>query len=318
MIDCAVADIFRKQSRCALIAHIAPDGDTLGSTLALSLALEAVGIKSDLYCEEVVPQIYRLLPGWERFYLPPSSPPEYGLAVAVDVSVSERMGACESIFLAAKETLVLDHHKTNSGFGDTNVIVDKAATAEIILELIDVLGVPLSRDVAVNLYVGLSTDTGNFSYANTTGDALRTAARLVDTGIDVAEITRLVFRLRSLAKTKLIGRAIEKFRFDANGKIAWVYLSPGDYADCGATDEDTEGIINYAIECKDVEIAILARERNGAVKLSLRSSGAVDVGSLADTLGGGGHTNAAGITLSGDVDSVMESVLAAARGVIGA
>lgn len=316
-IDRIVAEKLRAAGTCAVIAHVAPDGDTLGSALALALALEGLGVRADVYCQDEVPKMYRLLPGWERVKAPPAEAIAYPVAVSVDVSDEGRLGSCAALFHAAGERIVIDHHKTNPLFGDVNMVLEGAATAELMLDVLDALEAPLTREIADNLFVALSTDTGNFSYANTTGRALRAAARLAEAGADIAELTRAVYRVRSPQKTRLIGRAIAGMRLEAGGRIGLICLSEEDFALSGAMDEDTEGIVNYASECEGVQIAILARPSGKGVKLSLRSTGGADVGALAGTLGGGGHAAAAGVTLPCGMDEAVERILDAARGAIG-
>ncbi len=307
----AAAELLCAAESVAVIAHVTPDGDTLGSALALALALEKLGIGADVCCGDGVPHLYRFLPSSDRVRMSPGAP--RAVAVAVDVSDPARLGGFGNLFVKSGRRIVLDHHATNTGFGDIDVILPRASTAQIVLELIDLMGVLPNADIARCLYVGLATDTGNFVYANTDGEALRCAARLADCGIDISAITKLVYRTRRVAKTRLIGRAIERMEFLLDGRLAVISLTPEDYRRCGADDADTEGIINYAAECEGVQVAALARESAEGIKISLRSNGNIDVGELAKSLGGGGHRAASGVTLSGPMPGALERVFLAVR-----
>ncbi len=318
MLSRLIAEKIKNAGRVALIAHVSPDGDTLGSTLALSLALDKLAVENDVYCEDEVPHTYAMLPGKEKVMRPRGDEPSYPLAVSLDVSDFHRLGVCARIFTEASESIVVDHHMTNTGFGRHNLILDRSATAEIALSLIDLIGVSLDRDIAVCLFIALSTDTGNFNYPNTTGDALRTAARLVDTGIDVASITKAVYRMRTPGKTKLIGRAVSGMSFELDGRIAVMQLTLEDYLSCGANDAETEGLVNYGIECEGIDVSIMARETENGVKFSLRSWGDPDVGTLAGALGGGGHVTASGVTLPGPLKAAVATVLGAVKRALGA
>lgn len=303
-----IAQAIKSAGRCALIAHVSPDGDTLGSTLGLSFALDELGIAHDVYCEDAVPHSYSFMAGVEKVHPPSTQIPAYPLAISVDVSDHHRLGECAVIFDGAQDTIVIDHHKTNPLFGKTNLVVDCAATGELMLHVIKALGAPLTKQIAENLYIGISTDTGNFNYANTTGDALHATAELVDAGVDVATITELLYRRRTPAKTMLIGKALSKMELRNQGAIAVMAMTQEDFDSVGASGDDSEGLINYGIECEGVQAAIFAKETDKGTKMSLRSKGRVDVGVLAASYGGGGHCHAAGVTIEKPLEEAVEAV----------
>ena len=293
-----------------LCAHIGPDGDTIGSVLALGAALEALGKRVQLTCADPVPELYAFMPGSEKIVMPDALAGEvFDLAVAVDVSDSARLGGARVLFDAASVRAVIDHHATNDGFGDINWVAPQAAaTGMLVLACVKALGVPLTLEIAEHLYVAVSTDTGNFRFANTDAAVLRSAAVLAEAGARPDRLTALLFYTRSLASVALRGRALSTLRLFAGGRAAVMALTAQDFAQTGATDSMTEGIVNYAIEIIGVEVAILARERDGEVKCSLRAKEPFDVAVLAQQFGGGGHALAAGCSLSLPIQDALPSL----------
>lgn len=303
----------KQAQRVVLIAHVSPDGDTLGSALALRLALLAIGAVADVVCQDAVPELYATLPGAGTVV-----PPEkvagrvYDLAVAVDVSDALRMGDCSPVFEAARSRMVVDHHGTNTRFGEENwVDPDASATGVLVLQLVRALDAELTPEIARCLFVALSTDTGHFQYQNTNAQALRAAADCVEARIDVAQITEGLYRERPRAKTELLACALRSLRFERGGRLAYMKLSRADFERCGASDAMSEGLINYAIETQGVKVAFLARENGAGVKFSLRSRPPYDVAAVCKRFGGGGHVFAAGCTIAASLDEAVSSMLAA-------
>ena len=203
-----------------------------------------------------------------------------------------------------RERALIDHHATNPAFADVNLIDgDAAATGVMVVELMDRLRIPLTPSMAENLYVGITTDTGNFSYPSTDGRTLRAGAKCLDAGADPDEITRRMFRLRTVARTQLLGAAVSQMQLLDGGKIAIFKVSKLMLNEFGAANADCEGIVSYGTETEGVRAAALLREQTGGrVKASLRSLGEVDVSRVALLHGGGGHAAAAGCTLVGGLD----------------
>jgi len=293
-----------------LCAHIGPDGDTLGSTLALGMALEALGKRVRLTCADPMPTLYAFMPGIDKIVGPDALTGEtFDLVVAVDVSDPARLGTARALFDAASVRAVIDHHPTNGGFGDANWVAPQAAaTGMLALACIKGLGVPLSPEMAECLYVAISTDTGNFRFANTDAAALRAAAVLAEVGARPDKLTELLFYTRSQAGVALRGRALSTLRLFAGGRAAVMALTAQDFAQTGATDSMTEGIVNYAIEITGVQVAALVRERDGEVKCSLRAREPLDVGLLAQRFSGGGHALAAGCSLPLPMESALRDL----------
>ncbi|MDD4797621.1 MAG: DHH family phosphoesterase [Eubacteriales bacterium] len=298
-----------------VISHISPDGDTLGSALALYWALIHLGKDAELYCQDAVPALYGFLPGAARVKNTGLAD-DYALAVAVDCASLDRLGDAGEAFQAAAANVCIDHHKSNPLFGQYNLVrTDTAAVAEVLTDFFIDEGFPITADMADCLYTGLLTDSGQFSFDSTSADTLRAGAQLLERGARLADINNRVFRTRSLGRTRLIGRGLGKLRMEAGGKIALILLTRQDMADCGADDGDSENLVNYALEIDGVDAGVLLREEaDGTVKCSLRSSGAFDAAGIAVKFGGGGHAKAAGFTLDGPGNAAAETVLAALRG----
>ncbi len=303
----------RSHDDILLIAHVSPDGDTLGSSFALYGALSAAGKRLQIVCEDAVPGIYGFLPFSDKL-IPPGQARPAEAVICVDCADVARTGRCEPLFRAAKETLNIDHHGTNDNYADFNYVKKAAATGELIYRLLTELKVPVSRDVAACLYAAISTDTGNFSYSNTTPDTLRVTAELLDAGIDLPDLSRRLFRTVPFKKLKLQALAVDKAKLYENGRIGIAYVTLDEIASCGAKAEDTEGIIDVIRDIDSVEIAVFLREsEDGTVRASLRGKTCADVSEIATRYRGGGHRLAAGCTLRPPVEDAAETMLAAAK-----
>lgn len=301
-----------------LICHVSPDGDTIGSALALYGVLRAMGKRAQVVCEQAVPKVYAFLPYAADVKIPADAVP-FPCAVAVDCADLPRTGGARMLFEAALETGNIDHHHTNPLFGDY-VLHDggASATGELIYALWRELGVaaqgPAAQEIACCLFTAVSTDTGNFAYSNTTPQAFRVAAALLETGIDIAKINRLVYRTVPLSKTRLLGYVLANMRLAENGRIGYACVTQPVMTQLGAMSEDAEGVIDDIRDIDTVEIAILVREaRDGTRKVSMRSKEYADVSGIARQFGGGGHYRAAGFTWTGAPEELLERVLGLAR-----
>lgn len=309
-----VLSAVESHSSIALISHIMPDGDTIGSALALSMHLRAVGKETALFCEQPVPVAYRFLSQWESFRRPDSWNAEkerYPLVIAIDCSDLERMGACRPIYDGAEVTVNIDHHISNQRYAQVNLVDDTAAAAgEMIFSLIRDAGGSVTRSMAEALYAAISTDTGNFSYSNTTSDTHHIAAELLDRGIDVYTLNNILFRTHSLGRTRLLAMVLDTLEMYREGTVAILTATDEMMRVSGADESETEGMINFAREIDTVEAAVLFRVRaDGTVKVSFRSKEYVDVSALAQSFGGGGHKRAAGCTVKGSLEEANKQVL---------
>lgn len=305
-----MAEFLKERDDFVLLSHTAPDGDTIGSMLALYFALTAMGKRVECVCNQKVPYIYSFLPGADTVLLPDEAQPA-ATAVAIDCADIKRMSAGQALFEGAEKTAQIDHHVTNEAYADLNYIGrETAAAGELVFEVIRLLPVELTKDMATCLYTAIMTDTGNFAYANTRPHTLITAASLLEAGANNNEINRLVYKTVPLHKQKLLGLAITKAEFSDDMKIGLTSITLEDMASCGAGEEDTEGIIEHIRDVEGDEIAIMMRESaKNKYKVSLRSKVYADVGAVAARMGGGGHRQAAGYSTEGDYESVRQNVI---------
>ena len=296
-----------------MACHVNPDGDALGSMLGLGLALAAAGKDVTCVSADGVPDIYAFLPG-QHLLARLTGADSYDLAIVLDSGDIERVGSALAAVKRARRLLNLDHHATAKGFGDVQLVDPSAAsTSEIVYALLLALDIPVTAGVATCLFTGVTTDTGAFRFRNVTANTLEVAARLVAAGASPAEISERVFDNRSFAATKLLGQALTAMESSADGRIVWTRVRYGDFVRLGASDEDTEGFVNYARNVRGAEIGILFRELpDGSARVSLRGSHHVDVSLIAKQFGGGGHRMAAGCTAPGPLAEAEKAVVSLA------
>jgi len=298
-----VARALRAGDRFLLTTHEGPDGDALGSLLAMHHVLEQLGKDSVMFLpakEFPLPVEYQFLPLEEVFHEPPVDVVDR-VIVFLDCGNIDRMPVD---FLQRDDAVVLniDHHHDNTRFGTLNLVdTDASCTAEVVFELAKLLGAEVTPEIASALYVALVTDTGRFMYENTGAPAHRLAAELIDIGVDVHDIYRRLYERVPLEKLHLVSRAIERIVRLDDCKLAVTYISARDYADTGANDSLTEGIIDHVRSLEGTEVAAMIRDKTdggrAARKVSLRSTdGRVDVSAIARKRGGGGHPRAAGFS----------------------
>jgi phosphoesterase RecJ-like protein len=296
------------------VSHVKPDGDTLGAGLALGLALTGLGKRVGYFQQDPVPRNLRFLPGADIVSRDvPADLPADTLWVFCDMSDSARAG--EFLPKIARENMLnIDHHLGNSRFAQLNYILEKeASTGSCVIHLLRALDVPITTEIATNLLTTIMTDTGAFMHTNTTSEVLRTAAELMDAGADKPLITEEIFANKRFAATKLLGMALERARLEDGGRYCWTHVDEAMLAACGADGEDTEEIVQHLRAVEGVEAAALFKDYDGAIRVSLRSSGRVNVQLAAATLGGGGHFMASGLTFGGDLSSAITAVHAALK-----
>ena len=311
-----VAALIRSAETIALCSHVSPDGDTLGSTLALKMGLESLGKRVSAFCQDPVPAKLSMLPGAEQFRRPEDAAQErFDLLIAVDVSDQARMGTCQSLLAQAAQVAQVDHHGTNPAYAQVNDVDPHApATSLLVKELLDVLHVTITRDIAICLYTAVATDTGNFAFSYTTAEAFSMTSELMSYGLPLSEINRLLFRQRTPQQLALLARALNTLAFHENGQITTMSLSQQDFIECGALPEHADAVVNYGVEIVGVKMAMMAREdADGTVKIALRSVEPARVDGVAFSLGGGGHAQASGCTVEGPLDAAMERVLSAMK-----
>lgn len=306
------ADALRRGSTFILAGHIHPDGDCLGSVLALGLGLESIGKKAYWVAEMPLAPMYQFIPGADRFI--PAIPPDLGHAeiVALDCGDRSRLAIAGDVRVAVN----IDHHASNDSFAEVNLVDPNAAsTGEIVFELLDRLGITLTSEIALALYVAIATDTGFFRFSNTRACTLTAAGKLVALGVDPGRVAEIVHERKRFGTLKLLGHSLTRMgRTPPDGRIAWMEVRHESLARYGADIEETEGFVNYTRQVEGVDIGILFKEgENGEIRVSLRSSAPWDVSRLAALFGGGGHPRAAGCTLRGPLHQARRRFLAAAR-----
>ena len=309
----AVVEAIRGRERFLVTTHENPDGDALGSLLASHVALGALGKDSVMFLAGPAP-----LPGEYRF-LPlealqrelPEDAAERTL-LAVDCANESRLGADPAVLHQTPFTLNVDHHHDNSRFGDVNLVDAVASsTGEVLRDVFAELGVELTPELAEPLYVALVTDTGRFQYTNTTPKTLRLAAELVEAGADVHKVFQDVYENVQFAKLKLLARALERAQVYEGGGLVVSYLLRDDFAEVGAVEPYSEGIIDFLRAVEGADMAALIREppRGGspARRISLRAShDELDVSAIARASGGGGHRQAAGFSSDASIAEITE------------
>ncbi len=313
-------DRLREANSFLLTTHEHPDGDAIGTMLGLRGLLLAMG-KRDIVCvsHDGVPRLYDWLPGRDAVKKPAEVSGRWDLAVIVDVAQIERIGDAAKLLASCGKVLVLDHHLETSPCGDYNFIVATySAAAEIIIDLHEAAGVAMTKDTATCLYVGLTTDTGGFRFANTNSGSHRRAAALLETGINVSDISTRAFDVLPKQKLGLLRCALDHMEVSASRAFAHTWISSEDMKATGASGEDAEGLVNYARNIEGVKVGFMARELdNGKVKISMRSRDGFNSAVLLKKLGGGGHAGAAGVTLEMSLEEARATVVAAVSAALG-
>ena len=311
----AVADALRSHDRFLLVTHENPDGDALGSLLAMKLALDSLGKDSEMYLygDAPLPREYAFMPLEGLLREPPEDAAERVL-VALDCANEQRMGPDTTLLGQAPLSIDIDHHHDNSRFGDLNLVVgDASSTGEVLRDVFAELGVELTPEIAEALYIGVVTDTGRFQYSNTTPKTLRLAAELVEAGADVHRVFQSIYESVELAKLKLLARALERAQVYEGGRLVVSYLLRRDFTELTVAEAYSEGIIDYLRAVEGAEMAALIREpprRDGpARRVSLRASNdELDVSAIARKSDGGGHRQAAGFSSDESVDGITDFI----------
>lgn len=305
--------LIKTKDRFIVTCHVHPDGDAVGSLLAMAFVLKRLGKQVELVCSAGVPSVYLFLEGSEliKEERTPSFTPE--VLISVDCAEKDRCAlALETWQIPGLTVINIDHHITNTNFGNLNLVNPQAAaTGEVLYGLFKAADIPLDRAIATALYTAVATDTGFFRYSNTSAFTLELASLLVkEYGVEPAKVAEQVHEQKSFNSIRLLGEVLCTLNIGVGGKVAWMVLDQSMLSQFRVENEETESFVNYARSIEGVEIGILFKElRPNEIKLSWRSSIAVDVSKLAAYFGGGGHARAAGCTINGPVDQVVKDVL---------
>jgi bifunctional oligoribonuclease and PAP phosphatase NrnA len=310
----------REYRRFAILSHVRPDGDALGSQIALGLALKVLGKEVRIWNEDGMLEKYSFVPSADLLSKPPVQPEDFDVVVALDTAIQNRLGTTAAAIRSAKVWINIDHHSSNPGYGDIVHVDSRApATGQIVFELIEDQKLPFNREIAENLFVAISTDTGSFQYPNTTARTFEIAARLVDAGIDVGRLSQQLYENYPRRRIELLRELLATMRFECGGRLASFSLSLGLAKRLGVLPEDNEGLIDHLRAIRGVVVAVFFEElEDGKVRISMRSkSESADVCAICARFGGGGHTLAAGARVRGTLAEVENKVLEAVRDVVG-
>jgi phosphoesterase RecJ-like protein len=315
-----IGQALRENQRFAVLSHVRPDGDALGSQLALGLALKQLGKDVRIWNEDGMLEKYSFLPSANLLTKPPADPEDVDVAIALDTAIQNRLGTALPAVRSAKVWINIDHHPSNPGYGDLVQIDPKApATGEILFELIKSEKLPIDAAIAENLYVAISNDTCAFQYPNTTARTLEIAAELIRAGGDVGRVSQLTYENYPRRRVELLRDLLGTMRFDANDRVASFSLSIATAKKLGVLPEDNEGLIDHLRAIRGVIVAVFFEELpDGKVRVSMRSKNEkVNVCAICEKFGGGGHVLAAGARVRGTLAEVEKKVLEEVRDIVG-
>jgi len=309
----------KKSQHLLLASHCDPDGDAISSLLAMGLALDKLDKKVTLYNASPIPAVYRFLPAVQRIVRQTKKAATYDAALILDCGNLSRVGEVYTKVNQIPVIINIDHHVTNTGFGNIQLI-DPAAcsTAEIVYRLIKALNAPINKAIATSIYTGILTDTGSFRFSNTNQAAFAISQEMVQYGVKPYNVAQHVFGTYSLGRIKLLNLALDSIEISDNGKLSVMTLTNAMFEETGTQAEDVDGIINYARRIEDVKVAALIQEqKNGGANsdklrnfhVSLRSDGSVDVAAIAGAFGGGGHSNAAGFQVEMSMAKLKSEII---------
>lgn len=299
-----------------IVSHVNPDGDAVSSSSVVAWILDRLGKQAIIINESELPNrldyIYRyeqMLQYNEQLSV------NFEAVIAVDCADDKRMGDVTKLWNTNTPILNIDHHATNNEFGTINIVnAEAAATVQILYDIIKHAKLDIDLTCAEALYTGLITDTGGFRYSNTSSDVMKMASDLLALGVSGHQLADLLLEKMTIGKLKLLKLALSRITFSEDEKIGWVYVNKSDLTECGAVPEDIEGIVNYVLNVDGVEVGFLLKEtKTGAYKASLRSAGKVDVASVSQVFGGGGHVRAAGCTVGASLEQNIEQLVSEIR-----
>ena len=303
-----VIDLIERHQSFAITTHIRPDGDGLGSSLALAWILRGLGKDAEVITRDHVPHAYTRLPGAEAVRVVSDLDRVYDAVFIIECSDVERPG-----LPGLKNSFVvnIDHHSTTALYGDVNWIDSTAAAVgEMVYNLAKAIGAKITPELASCVYAALLTDTGSFHFSNTTERTFKIASELVRHGAQPAKLSQAIFYNYPYAKVCLVGEVLSTLKRDETGRIAWITMSKDAMERAGATEDDSDGIINYPLTVGDVEAVAFFRElQSNLFRISLRSKNRVNVARVAEHFGGGGHCNAAGFTVTANYEELSCKVL---------
>ncbi len=303
-----ILEEIKKAKTIVILTHENPDGDAVGSSLAMYMALQKMGKEVDLIIPEL-PKIYAFLPKAEEAKKEGSTNP-YDLAISLDSATIKMLNGWSNYFETAKVKVVIDHHGSNTMYGDYNYINPAApACAQILITILEYFGIGIDKEIGTAILTGIITDTGGFQYQSTTPETFEFASELLKKGVNVSNIYKKVMNTKSKANFELRKRAIERMQFLEEGKIAITYITMQDQQEVKAEPGDHEGIVEEGRAIEGVEVSIFLRETEKGYRASLRSNNYVNVSDVCLMFGGGGHVHAAGCTIAQSLEQVKEKLI---------
>lgn len=299
-----IVEAIRARQRFVLSSHSRPDGDSIGSQLAMAYALRALGKEARLVNKDRAPAMLQPFPGVGTIEIADTVPDTFDAAIIMECSDLARTGVAG---LDRSFVINIDHHPGNTGYGQINWFDSSAAACgEMVFDLVEALGVPISVEIATHVYVAILTDTGSFHYANITPRTFTIARRCLEAGVAPVAVSRQVYDSNSMGRLKLFGAVLSAMQIDSTGRIAILYLDHAMAREAGGTYEDVEGLINQPLTVKEIQAVVFFKQSEGdEYRVSMRSKGHIDIGAVAKQFGGGGHKNAAGCTVVGGIDTLQ-------------
>lgn len=297
-----------------ITSHVDPDGDAVGSSLALAHALRSVGKEATVAVDSTLPANLRFLPGASEVCGAEDLGRRFDAAFVLDCPDLDRAGRVVTLGLEPGARIAnVDHHVGNTGFGDPRLVnIEASATAELVHEILDACGIPLLPEVAVCLYTGILSDTGGFRFQNTTARALRIAARLVERGASAPGVAEELYMKRSASSLRILGLALASLEERNGGRVGALTITRDMFEQAKASPDEADGIVQFAKALSGTRVGVLIQETApDEVRASLRSDGSVDVNAVAGQFGGGGHRNAAGLRVKGTLDEVRREIFSA-------
>jgi phosphoesterase RecJ-like protein len=314
-----IAETLKGRGHILLLNHASPDGDSLGSTLALARTFWARGQRATVGSSDGVPEMYRFLPGSDRVVTEISEGERFDAVVFMECSAPERAGPLVARAAGVPLWVNIDHHVSNSGYGDLVLLdVEAAAVAEVVHPVVTALHPHLEPETAVCLLTALLTDTGSFRYASVTPKSFQLAAELVRAGASPTLVYSEVYENRSAASVRLLGMALSRMVLCEDGRVVWTVVTQRMLSEAGATMEESEGIVGAIRAIRRIQVALLFKEEPDGIRVSLRGVGSVRVNVIAEAFGGGGHAAAAGFTATVALDDAIRQTLAVVRRELGA
>lgn len=311
----SILDEINKAESIVILTHENPDGDAIGSSLGLYLALKNYGKNPDVIIP-TYPRIYDFLPG-AKDIKKESDIKKYDLAISLDCSTIKMLNGFSKYFEDAKETIVIDHHNTNTMYGDYNYVsADSPACAQILVIALSYFKMEITKDIGTCLLTGIMTDTGGFKYSGVTAETFELVADLLNKGIKISKLYKKVLQTKTKANFELTKIAIDRLEFLEDDKITYTYITKEDEEKVGAESGDHEGIVEIGRDIEGVEVSVFLRETENGCKVSMRSNEYVNVSDVCLFLGGGGHPRAAGCTMNCTIEQAKEKVMRQLKSVI--